>query len=153
MSGLLELMKTAAASATGTRQRYERAAKKSLDDINELLDQLSTNTGKVGAHLVQLGFMKTGNRYVKGDTTILVYRKEQLRHYLEEIFSKVKESCCVASTTNFNCSRTYLAIIDSGRHYFFSPDFKEPRPLQVPRSQMLEHLKMIVDEIESQKKK
>lgn len=153
MSEVLTLIKTAAASATGTRQRYERAAKKSLESISELLAQLSTNSGKMGAHLVQLGFTKTGNQYVKGSTTILVYRKEQLRHYLDAVFSKVKESCCVASTDDFHCPRTYLAVIDQGRHYFFSPDFKEPRPLQVPRSQMLEHLKRIVDEIESQKKK
>lgn len=155
--GLGEFVSSVVASATGTRQRYEKKAAASLELIKELREQLCENNGHMSEHLQSIGFTREvkggrkGNKYTKGDITILLYRKEQLKHYYDHVYPLIKENCCVANNKEYNCPHTYIAIIYKDKHYFFSPDYPEPRPLQVPRSLYGEHLKKIVDEISSEK--
>ena len=154
--GLGEFVSSVVASATGTRQRYEKKAHLSLEQIKELRQQLSKNRGHMSEHLESIGFTREvkggrkGNKYTKGDITILLYKKNQLKHYYDHVFPLIKENCCVANSAVYNCPNTYIAIIYKDKHYFFSPDFNEPRPLQIPRSLYGEHLKKVVDEIDTE---
>lgn len=153
-----KFVSTVVASATGTLARYQKKAANALALIKDLREQMARNTGHLSTHLESLGFVREvkngrkGNKYTKDGVVILLYKREQLKHYYENVFPLIKEDCCIANNKEFNSPTTYIALIKGDKHYFFSPDFHEPRPLQVPRSQMQEHLKKEVEKIEEEKR-
>lgn len=142
---VFDTLKNAVSNNFSTRAPFEKKAQKNFALFKPLHDILSKNQTDLASFLQAQGFAKKGNMYSKDNIKVLLYTDNQKAHFLDIIKQKCQENCYMANNSAYNCGRTFIVCLIDTKMFVFSPDYKEPNPLQIPKSLIVNELEKMLN--------